>query len=122
MNAVQLLLSAGGDSSQGLNFTQRVWLQVEDTDAWVLATVVSIGDTEVKLKRLHAPDGEPLEVTVSKEAFSKLRGATGEYTSENEDLVKLQDVNDASMLHTRARCQHQPRLRQRALKACLTGP
>ena len=95
-----MLLMAGGQSSSMLASDQKVWLDVEDDDAWVLCSVE--GDTsgaEVKLKRLHAPPGVSNEITVSKEAFSKLRLATGDWDEPADDLTQLEDVNDGAMLH-----------------------
>ena len=96
-----MMLMAGGHSSSMLASDQKVWLDVEDDDAWVLCSVE--GDSsgaEVKLKRLHAPPGVSNEITVSKEAFSKLRLATGEWDEPADDLTQLEDVNDGAMLHT----------------------
>ena len=79
---------------------QHVWLQVDDADAWTLATVTDRSGSDVQLTRLHAPPGVDKKLVISEEAFSKLSLATGELAVPGDDLVALEDVSDATMLHT----------------------
>ena len=83
----------------------RVWLQVDDDDAWALASVEEHFGGSVHLKRSHAPEGVKDTITVSEQAFAELSVATGDLEEPVADLVNLNDVNIASMLHQlRLRC------------------
>ena len=72
--------------------THSVWLNVDDEDAWVIATVRRevwrLGDA-----RELAPKGVELETSVSEEAFAKLSPATGDPNKSVADLVWMPDVN-----------------------------
>ena len=74
-------------------------IQVDDADAWVLATVEQKFGGSVHMKRLHAPDGVPLELAVSDADFEKLTPATGNPEVPVPDLVALMDVNTGAVLH-----------------------
>eukprot|EP00320_Phaeocystis_rex_P000214 CAMPEP_0119057708 /NCGR_PEP_ID=MMETSP1178-20130426/2102_1 /TAXON_ID=33656 /ORGANISM="unid sp, Strain CCMP2000" /LENGTH=1078 /DNA_ID=CAMNT_0007038565 /DNA_START=76 /DNA_END=3312 /DNA_ORIENTATION=- len=79
----------------------RVWLPVEDTDQTVLATVEDFQDDSVFLTRLHAPPHiKNLTVELTNAQFEKLPVAVGNVMSPGEDLVLLEDVSDATILHT----------------------
>ena len=77
----------------------RVWLPVDDEDAWVLATVRHKSAGSITLSRLHAPEGVPAEVTVADELFAALTPATGDVDNDVSDLVCLADVNTGVLLH-----------------------
>ena len=100
-----MALMLGGSSkrkSEEALVAGEVWLKVDDEDEWVLATVVSSDNSEVKLERLHAPEGVERSLTVSSKEYDVLKKVTGDFSRDavNDDLVQLPDVNDASMLHT----------------------
>ena len=100
-----MALMLGGSSkrkSEEALVAGEVWLKVDDEDEWVLATVVSSDKSEVKLERLHAPEGVERSLTVSSKEYDVLKKVTGDFSRDavNDDLVQLPDVNDASMLHT----------------------
>ena len=79
----------------------RVWLPVEDTDQIVLATVDDINDGSVFMTRLHAPPHiKNLTVEMAKDKFEKLAIAVGNVMNPGHDLVLLDDVSDATILHT----------------------
>ena len=67
--------------------THSVWLNVDDEDAWVIATVGEKFGGSVMLKRTSAPKGVELETSVSEEAFAKLSPATGDPNKSVADLV-----------------------------------
>ena len=77
----------------------RVWVQVDDEDAWALATVEERFGGSVILTRSHAPEGVDKSITISEEAFSKLAAATGALDVPVADLVNLDDVTVAAILH-----------------------
>mmetsp|Transcript_31792 Transcript_31792/g.66569 ORF Transcript_31792/g.66569 Transcript_31792/m.66569 type:complete len:1417 (+) Transcript_31792:14-4264(+) len=77
----------------------QYWVQVEDEDAWVLATVTEKFGGSVHMKRFHAPDGVPLELAVSDADFEKLTPAAGNPEEAVPDLVSLMDVNTGAVLH-----------------------
>ena len=79
-----------------------VWLQVDDSDLWVLAHVTDRSGGKVTLQRRHAPKGVKTAVTLSDEEFLKFAKAQGgDHLDDGvDDLVTLEDVTDASMLHT----------------------
>ena len=77
----------------------RVWVQVDDEDAWALATVEERFGGSVILTRSHAPEGVDKSITISEEAFSKLAVATGALDVPVADLVNLDDVTVAAILH-----------------------
>ena len=77
----------------------RVWVQVDDEDAWALATVEERFGGSVILTRSHAPEGVDKSITISEEAFSKLAVATGALDVPVADLVNLDDVTAAAILH-----------------------
>ena len=80
----------------------RVWLPVKDEDLSVLATVVDIrSDGSILLERLHAPEDMPsLTVEVTGAEFAKLSLAYGDVMNPGDDLVLLEDISDATILHT----------------------
>ena len=79
--------------------THSVWLNVDDEDAWVIATVGEKFGGSVMLKRTSAPKGVELETSVSEEAFAKLSPATGDPNKSVADLVWMPDVNTGAVLH-----------------------
>ncbi|KAL3896504.1 MAG: hypothetical protein SGPRY_013256 [Prymnesium sp.] len=104
---------------------QRVWLEVKDEDYSVLATVVDIRtDGGALLERLHAPkEVRSIEVEVSAAELAKLPLAIGDLLCSLDspsgykllclcrdrlshsvpfcdDLVRLEDISDATILHT----------------------
>lgn len=74
--------------------------QVDDEDAWVLATVEERFGGSVHLKRLHAPAGVDLKLVIADEEFVGWTPATGDLDSPVDDLVQLNDVNQGALLHT----------------------
>ena len=81
---------------------RRCWLQVEDSDAWVLATVAEHYPTrqQVSLERDTAPLGVRRQLTLSEAAFSELAAVSGDDASpEISDLVALDDVQECTMIH-----------------------
>ena len=78
----------------------KVWLQVEDSDAWALATVQEKFGGSVHLLRSTAPKGVSKEVSVTDEAFAELvpTQATGE--EDVDDLVTLSEINSGTLLCT----------------------
>ena len=79
--------------------SHSVWLNVDDEDAWVIATVGEKFGGSVMLKRTSAPKGVELETSVSEEAFAKLSPATGDPNKSVADLVWMPDVNTGAVLH-----------------------
>ena len=79
---------------------ERVWAQVDDEDAWVLATVEERFGGSVHLSRLHAPSGIDLTLVVADEAFGGYTPATGDLDTPVDDLVQLSDINQGALLHT----------------------
>ena len=79
--------------------SEQRWVPVEDEDAWVLATVEQRFGGSVHMKRLHAPEGIPLELALSEEEFEKLTPVTGDPAVPVPDLVSLMDVNTGAVLH-----------------------
>ena len=74
---------------------------MEDTDQVVLATVEDFHSGSVFLQRLHAPPHiKNLTVEVENAKFEKLAVAVGNVLNPGEDLVLLEDVSDATILHT----------------------
>ena len=60
------------------DFQQRVWVQVDDEDAWALASVEERFGGSVYLKRSHAPEGTKEQIVVSEDEFGALSVATGD--------------------------------------------
>eukprot|EP00966_Prymnesium_polylepis_P239343 5534936-Prymnesium_polylepis.1 len=78
-----------------------VWVPVEDLDTWVLATVKDKTDTNVELQRYWTPpEGVSQTLSMTPAEFDKLRLCTMDYTDIAEDLTMLEEVNEASILHT----------------------
>ena len=79
---------------------RRVWLPCpDDKDAWCLATISKTGEP-VELTRLHAPSGVSKKTTMPAKEVEKLATATGVLDRPVNDLVALESVSDAAMLHT----------------------
>lgn len=74
---------------------QQVWLSIEEDDAWCKATFVKRDGDKVTMKR---DDGA--ELVLEAEAFGKLPVYFEPTGPPVEDLTKLGDVNDATMLDT----------------------
>ena len=81
---------------------RKCWLQVEDSDAWVLATISEhyVGKQQVLLERESAPLGVRRQLTLSEAAFSELTAVSGDDASTRvDDLVALDDVRECTMIH-----------------------
>ena len=82
---------------------RRVWLKVDDADAWTLAVVTEHRQEKdkVMLERQSAPKGTKTLVEMSVADFSKLITVSGDdATAEVDDLVMLDEVHEATMIHT----------------------
>ena len=77
----------------------KIWLEVDDEDAWTLATVESASGAEARLRRARAPDGQPLNFTLPLSEYGKATPATGS-TSAVADLTALADINVGAVLHS----------------------
>ena len=79
-------------------------LPVEDTDTIVLATVDDITGGTIFLSRKFAPPHLGTTVELTQAQFDKLSVAVGNVMDHtingNHDLVALEDVSDATILHT----------------------
>ena len=78
-------------------------LPVEDTDTIVLATVEDITGDTIFLTRSFAPPDLSLNVEYPKSKWDKLQMAVGNVMDHTvggrHDLVSLEDVSDATILH-----------------------
>lgn len=82
---------------------RRVWLKVVDSDAWTWAVVTEHRQDKgkVMMERQSAPKGVKTRVEMSEADFSKLITVSGDdATAEADDLVMLDDVHEATMIHT----------------------
>ena len=77
----------------------KIWLEVDDEDAWTLATVESASGAEVQLRRARAPENQPLNFTLPLSEYNKATPATGG-TAAVADLTDLADVNVGAILHS----------------------
>mmetsp|Transcript_29462 Transcript_29462/g.48834 ORF Transcript_29462/g.48834 Transcript_29462/m.48834 type:complete len:1439 (-) Transcript_29462:104-4420(-) len=81
----------------------RVWVAVDDDDAWVLASVNETFGGSVHMTRLqpaNPPPGVDAQFSVSEEEFAKLTLVTGDIDTPVDDLVSLSDINSGMLLHT----------------------
>ena len=80
---------------------QRVWLPVDDADHSTLATVSDFTKDLVFVERLHAPKHiQSLQVELTAAQFAKLPPVVGDPMMPGHDLVVLEDINEAYILHT----------------------
>ena len=92
-----------GDSDASALLGQKRWLKVDDSDAWVLATVVEHHQKgkQLSLERASAPSGVCRSFKMSEEQFSTLLEVHGDDAdTEVHDLVALDDVQECTIIHT----------------------
>ena len=84
------------------------WAPVDDEDLWCIAQEESRSGDQVKLKRTRAPEGVPLELTLTEDQVSALSPATADAEEAVSDLTFLSSTNAGAVLHNlRLRYEHQ---------------
>ena len=76
---------------------------MSDTDTVVLATVNDVQDGSVVVERLFTPPDQPdisRIVKLKSDEFDKLALVVGDPMNPGDDLCQLEDVSDATILHT----------------------